>query len=66
MSNNKSPYQEFLAERDEILRLKWLESEKHGYDIGPEQALMEWITKHRDAWKKSRSDKNSETMAMAS
>ena len=26
-------YQEFLAEREEILRHKWLESERLGYDI---------------------------------
>lgn len=54
--NKKSPYREFLAERDEILRLKWLESEKCGYDIGPEKALIEWITKHRALWKKSRKE----------
>ncbi|MBX9742563.1 MAG: hypothetical protein K2W99_03370 [Chthoniobacterales bacterium] len=55
--NKKSPYQEFLAERDEILRLKWLESEKRGYDIGPEQALMQWITQHRTLWKKNRKER---------
>ena len=27
-------YKEFLAEREEILRHKWLESEKAGQDIG--------------------------------
>lgn len=59
--NKKSPYQEFLDERDEILRLKWLESEKRGYDIGPEQALIEWVTNHRDLWKKSRSKKKPES-----
>jgi len=29
-----SLYQEFLAEREEILKHKWLESERLGYDIG--------------------------------
>jgi hypothetical protein len=29
-----SLYQEFLAEREEILRHKWLESERLGYDLG--------------------------------
>jgi hypothetical protein len=29
-----SLYREFLAEREEILRHKWLESEKVGRDIG--------------------------------
>ena len=40
---NSSLYQEFLAERDEILRHKWLESEKTGTDIGFERALLDWI-----------------------
>ena len=47
-------YQEFLAEREEILRHKWLESERLGYDIGFERALLDWIRKHREAWRKSR------------
>ncbi len=45
-----SLYQEFLAERDEILKHKWIESEKAGYDIGFERALTDWIVKHRAAW----------------
>lgn len=49
-----SLYQEFLAERDEILRHKWLESERLGKDIGFEKALLDWIRKHRDAWRSSR------------
>lgn len=46
-----SLYQEFLAEREEILRHKWLESERLGYDIGFERALLDWIRKHRDGWR---------------
>ena len=38
---------EFLAEREEILRHKWLESEKAGHDIGFDRALLDWIVKHR-------------------
>lgn len=49
-----SLYQEFLAEREEILRHKWLESERLGYDIGFERALLDWIRKHRDNWRASR------------
>ncbi|HSH09749.1 MAG TPA: DUF4032 domain-containing protein, partial [Oceanipulchritudo sp.] len=41
-----SLYKEFLAEREEILRHKWLESEKAGKDIGFERALLDWIRKH--------------------
>ncbi len=49
-----SLYQEFLAEREEILKHKWLESEKAGCDIGFERALLDWIRKHRDKWRASR------------
>lgn len=49
-----SLYQEFLAEREEILRHKWLESEKAGRDIGFERALLDWIRKYRDTWRKNR------------
>jgi hypothetical protein len=47
-------YREFLAEREEILRHKWIESEKKGQDIGFERALLDWIRKHRNAWRKDR------------
>ncbi len=49
-----SLYREFLAEREEILRHKWLESEKAGCDIGFEQALTDWIVKHRSQWRRTR------------
>jgi hypothetical protein len=49
-----SLYQEFLAEREEILKHKWLESERLGYDIGFERALLDWIRKHREAWRAAR------------
>jgi hypothetical protein len=47
-------YQAFREEREEILRHKWLESEKAGYDIGFERALTDWIVKHRAKWRKAR------------
>ncbi|MDR3402559.1 MAG: hypothetical protein P4L99_08675 [Chthoniobacter sp.] len=43
-------YQEFLAERAEVLRYKWLQSEKAGYDIGFEHALIQWISLYRSGW----------------
>lgn len=49
-----SLYQEFLAEREEILRHKWIESEKAGRDIGFERALLDWIRNHKAGWKASR------------
>ncbi|MDR1192302.1 MAG: DUF4032 domain-containing protein [Verrucomicrobiales bacterium] len=51
---NSALYREFLAERDEILKHKWIESEKVGHDIGFEQALLDWIVKHRSTWRTTR------------
>ena len=51
---NSNLYREFQAEREEILRHKWIESEKAGYDIGFERALTDWIVKHRSKWQKGR------------
>ena len=49
-----SLYRQFQAEREEILKHKWLESEKVGYDIGFERALTDWIIKHRSNWRRIR------------
>ena len=51
---NSVLYKEFLAEREEILKHKWLESEKAGHDIGFEKALLDWIVKHRSSWREKR------------
>ncbi|NDG71366.1 MAG: hypothetical protein EBY32_08700 [Proteobacteria bacterium] len=51
---NSVLYKEFLAERDEILRHKWIESEKIGRDIGFEKALLDWILKYRSNWRSNR------------
>lgn len=53
---NSILYKEFLAEREEILRHKWLESEKAGQDIGFEKALLDWIVKYRSSWRDKRKD----------
>src|SRR5260370_16392121 len=52
--NNSVLYKEFLAEREEILCHKWIESEKAGYDIGFERALIDWTLKYRAAWLEKR------------
>ena len=51
---NSVLYKEFLAEREEILKHKWIESEKAGSDIGFEKALLDWIVKHRSSWRDKR------------
>ncbi len=47
-------YQEFLAEKEEILKHKWIESQKAGYDIGFDEAYYDWELKHYRDWKKKR------------
>jgi len=49
-------YKEFLAEREEILRHKWIESEKAGHDIGFEKALLDWVVRFRASWRQQRKD----------
>ena len=51
---NSNLYKEFLEERDEVLKHKWIESEKKGYDIGYSAALIDWIIKHRKQWRNHR------------
>jgi hypothetical protein len=51
---HSSLYREFQAEREEILKHKWIESEKAGCDIGFERALTDWIVRHRAKWRRAR------------
>ncbi len=50
-----SLYQEFVAQREEVLRHKWLKSEEANHDIGFDAALVDWIVNHQTDWKKNRS-----------
>tara|TARA_R110002096_G_scaffold67332_9_gene163373 strand:+ start:6289 stop:6480 length:192 start_codon:yes stop_codon:yes gene_type:complete len=43
-------YKEFLAEREEVLKHKWLRSEDAGRDIGFDAALIDWVINHREKW----------------
>jgi hypothetical protein len=52
--NESSLYQEYRAELDEILKHKWIESEKAGKDIGFEKALTDWVFNYKAGWRKSR------------
>lgn len=53
---NSALYKEFLREREEILKHKWIESEKAGHDVGFEWALLDWNFHHRTAWKNDHND----------
>ena len=50
-------YRESQAEREEILRHKWFESEKLGRDIGYEMAQVDWRLKHYSQWRRERHGK---------
>lgn len=47
-------YEYFLDARDEILKHKWIESQKAGDDVGFDLALTTWMREHREAWQKAR------------
>ena len=44
-------YKKFMEEREEILKHKWIESEKAGQDIGFEKALLDWVFNYREKWR---------------
>jgi hypothetical protein len=46
--------EEAAAEREEVLRHKWLESEKAGREITFEEALSDWLVHHRVTWQEKR------------
>ena len=52
-----SLYKEYLAMKEEIMKHKWYESEKAGYDIGFAKALMDWTIKFKTEWIQSRKKK---------
>ncbi len=42
---------------EEIMKYKWLESEKAGRDIGENEAAFRWISEHYDLWFNATKDK---------
>ena len=51
---NTSLYKEFLAQKEEVLKHKWYESEKAGHDIGFAKALIDWTVRFKNAWIQNR------------
>lgn len=49
-----SLYKEHLAQKEEIMKHKWYESERAGYDIGFLQALIDWTVKYKTEWMRKR------------
>lgn len=53
----KNIYKDFKDLREEIMKHKWIESEKAGHDVGFEFAITDWMKNHRENWLKSRKEK---------
>jgi hypothetical protein len=49
---NSLLYRHFQAQREEIMKHKWYESERAGHDIGFDRALTDWTIRHRSEWRK--------------
>ncbi len=49
-------FQAGQAVREEVLKHKWYESEKAGYDIGWDRACVDWMIRYGDKikWRNSR------------
>ena len=43
-------YKEYLAQKEEVMKHKWYESEKAGHDIGFVQAIIDLTIKHKTEW----------------
>lgn len=56
-----SHYREFLEDHEELMRHKWLMSEKAGHDVGLEVALVDWVTHHRAAFHRQRAGRRTES-----
>lgn len=46
------------TEKEEVLKHKWVLSEKAGRDVGFEIALFSWIRHHRQKWLASQLENN--------
>lgn len=46
-------YQRHHFQHEEILKHKWIESEKKGEDVGYSWALLDWIIHHQKDWSDS-------------
>ena len=52
-TENSSYFQFLKTEHEEIMKLKWIESEKVGHDIGMDYATWLWSMRHRHIWLKT-------------
>jgi hypothetical protein len=47
-----------MEEREEIMKYKWIESEKIGRDIGYDKARLEWTRKYKLVWSDEKARRN--------
>ena len=52
--SGSTAYREFVADREDLMRHKWLLSEKSGRDVGLETALLDWVDHFRVPMRKPR------------
>jgi phosphotransferase system HPr-like phosphotransfer protein len=50
----KKQVEDNQKQNQEILKYRWIESEKEGHDIGSTKAAMEWIEKYGCIWREER------------
>lgn len=49
-----SLYREYIALKEEVSKHKWYESERAGYDVGFQKALIDWTMKFKSSWLQAR------------
>ena len=47
-------FKKYKEEREHILLNKWYLSEKAGYDVGMERALLDWVIYHKKDYLKNK------------
>lgn len=52
-----SLYKESLAQKEEVMKHKWYESERAGHDVGFAYAIIDWTIKFKNNWIKDRKKK---------
>jgi hypothetical protein len=49
---NSSYFNFLIAERLEIQKVRWIESERLKADCGQDRAVWVWVCQYRDAWRR--------------
>jgi hypothetical protein len=52
-----SIYKESLAQKEEVMKHKWYESERAGRDVGFAYAIIDWTIKFKNKWIENRKKK---------